>query len=84
MNNVPGFGGGGAGTLFGPAPPQQFGAAPALGFGPGGGARRSPEAQRPLWTEETEDTTDDATFVPPVLYVSRARSSYNGSTAGSR
>ena len=66
MNNVPGFGG----------PP--FGAAPALGFGPGGGARRSPEQQRPLWTEETEDTTEDDTLVPPVLYVSRARSSYNG------
>ena len=72
MNNVPGFAFGGA------APPQQFGAAPALGFGPGGGARRSPEQQRPLWTEETEDTTEDDTLVPPVLYVSRARSSYNG------
>ena len=76
MNNVPGFAFGGA------YPPGGGGPAPALGFGPGGGARRSPEQQRPLWTSDggtvPPEEIDSTGNVPPVLYVSRARPSYNG------
>ena len=58
MNNVPGF----APAFTGGGP------ADALGFGPGGGARRSPEQQRPLWTEETDDTTEDDSQIEVIFH----------------